>query len=82
MSLEQCTVNGKQGWRWGNGKCHIGEGGKVRAEAEGATEVSDEVLSEKLAGMIETVEKIQEAAPKAAVAKKAAPKKKSAVKKK
>ena len=39
MALEQCTVDGKPGYRWGNGKCHTGRHGKERAEAEGATEI-------------------------------------------
>lgn len=36
--LQQCTVDGKAGWQWGNGKCHVGRHGKERAEAEGVTE--------------------------------------------
>jgi len=79
MALEQCRVDGQAGWRWGNGKCHTGNSGRARAEAEGATEIVEKVEKEVKAKVsapqtkaVETVE----AKPKAPAKKKAAAKKK------
>lgn len=37
MPLQQCTVDGKQGWKWGRaGKCYAGSNAKAKARKQGA----------------------------------------------
>lgn len=36
MPTQQCTVNGKSGYKYGdNGKCYTGEGAKEKADTQG-----------------------------------------------
>lgn len=71
MALEQCTVDGRPGWRSGKkGTCHTGKQGKAKAMRDVAE------------GPVETV--VTKAATKSAstVKAKASPKKKAPAKKK
>lgn len=36
MPLNQCTKDGKSGWRWGNQTCYTGPGAKKKAAKQGA----------------------------------------------
>lgn len=31
MPLQRCSLNGKKGWKWGEGKCYTGPGGREKA---------------------------------------------------
>jgi len=85
MSLQQCTVDGKAGWQWGNGKCHTGRTGKERAETEGSTELG-EVLHDLIEVVKEKQVKAKVSAPKTEAVKtvvaEAPPKRRGPAKKK
>ena len=75
MSLQRCVVDGKAGWQWGNGKCHVGAGGQARAEREGATEEVEAPAPKAKVSAPKTTE------PETVTAKKPAAKKKAATNK-
>lgn len=79
MPLENCSVNGKSGWRWGkSGKCYTGDDAKKKAIKQGyvedpkkfkeematATNVTkDEVLQAQLSAIFDKAEDMEEDEP-------------------